>query len=84
VLDVTVTEVRLQRPCIVARDPQRGTGWLDVAAWGRPRERVTTDLPNAARAISRAHLRAGSRLLLRVRPARLSLRLACRAVGQRR
>jgi hypothetical protein len=64
--------------------PQRGTGWLDVAAWGRPRELVTTDLPNAARAVSRTHLRERSRLLLRVRPARLSLRLACRSVGQRR
>ena len=39
---------------------------------------------SATRALSRTRIQPGFGILLRVRPAGLSLRLACRSVGQRR
>jgi hypothetical protein len=49
-------------------------GWT---AWGRPRERITTDLPNATGSLPRTRICAWSRFLLRVRAACLSVWLAC-------
>ena len=52
-----------------------------LAARGRPRERVTSHIPDTNRALSGTLIRAGSRLLLCVRATGLSLRLARRSLG---
>ena len=59
--------------------PQRSAERLELAS--RRQERVASHIPDATRAFSGTRIRAGSRLLLRVRATDLSLRLACRSVG---
>jgi hypothetical protein len=70
----------------LAVDPSR-EDWtscrLDLADQPKPQNRATSDIPNAARSVSRASLQLGAGVLLRVRAAGLSTRLAQGSVGHR-
>ena len=59
------------------------SGWTWRLADNR-KDRIAGHIPNAARTLSRTRIRAGSRILLCMRAAGLSLRLACRSVERRR
>ena len=54
-----------------------------AGAWATAAERNTGHIPNATGALPRTRVHSGSRILLRVRSAGLSLRLACRSVARR-
>jgi hypothetical protein len=62
---------------------QRGAPWLDLAAGRQTERRFASHVPNATRTLPRTRLCAGSWILLYVRAAGLSLRLACRSVERR-
>ena len=55
---------------------------LDLAAQSKPQNWAAIDLPNAARSLPRASLQLRSGVLLRLRPGRLSTRLAQGPVGR--
>jgi len=66
-LPIGALALPLRRPSGTrSRRTQRGTYWLDVAAWGRPSERVATESPHATNSLPRTQLCEGTRILLRV------------------
>ena len=58
-------------------------GWLDLAPRWRPQERTASHVPDTAGALSRTQLCTRRRILLRVRAAGLSFRLARRSLERR-
>jgi len=84
-LQSTPTGALIRCAPIVWREPggaKRPAGWLDVAAWPGS-ERKAGNIACPARALSRKGLCARPGFLLRVRAARLSIRVASRPVEQR-
>src|SRR5580698_3786789 len=52
-----------------ARGKERRARRMDLAPGRQSQERIAGDIPHSARALSRSQIRAGSRLLLRLRSA---------------